>query len=111
IVAVVLFDPVLNLLLERIEFGMPVGSRMRHGHQLRMTQILAHRIPGELELNRDLLNRFALCFKFMYRIHSPAPDHGSLLEECSTTFPLEYRLIRGRSILSWRSPRSIIPWR
>src|SRR6266566_2226742 len=40
----------------------------------------------------------------MYCIHCPTPDHGRLLRECSTTFPLEYRHIGGRSILSWRFP-------
>jgi hypothetical protein len=45
----------------------------------------------------------------VYGIHCPAPDHGRLLWECSTTFPIGYRHIGGWSILSGRNyTRSLI---
>jgi transposase len=44
-------------------------------------------------------------------IHCPAPDHGRLLWECATTFPIDYRHLGGWSILSGRNyTRSLIQY-
>ncbi len=60
IVAVVLLDPPLDLFFERIQFGTSIGTRTRHGDQFRMAQILAYRVPGYSQLDRDVLNGLSL---------------------------------------------------
>ena len=47
VVTVILLDPLLDLLFERIELRATIGPRMGHAREFRMTQILAHRIPGQ----------------------------------------------------------------
>jgi hypothetical protein len=60
VVTVVFRDPPPHLLFERIKFGAAIGPRMRHGDQLGVAQVFAHRISGNPQLDRDVLNRFAL---------------------------------------------------
>jgi len=56
VVTVILADPLLDLLFDRIQFGSTVRSRMGHGDQLGVTQLLAPRIPGDAQGHRDVLN-------------------------------------------------------
>ena len=60
VVTVVFGDPPPHLVFERIEFGAAIGPRMGHGDQLGVAQVFAHRISGNPQLDRDVLNRFAL---------------------------------------------------
>jgi len=60
VVAVIFRDPPPHLLFERIEFGAAIGPRMGHGDQFGVAQVFAHRISGDPQADRDVLNRFAL---------------------------------------------------
>ncbi len=67
--AVILGHPPPHLLFERVEFGAAIGSRMGQSDQLGVAQIFAHRISGDPQGDRNVLNRFALHGSFVYRVY------------------------------------------
>lgn len=72
--AMVLHDPALDLLFERIQLGGPRRTRFADD-RLGVRQVCAHGRAGNLPFLRNLLHRLPLVVSIVYRVHCLTPEH------------------------------------